>query len=397
MKDLVYLVKIDTKKNHNVFYKMIRQNDIFIIEYGRIGATPVVMKRPLFLWNETYEKKISEGYVDRTDMVTVKCQKETEYKEIEDEVINHFINYLLQCANIKLKENYNISYKDVSQKMIDSAQDILFSMANNPTLEYIRKKLPELYVVIPRKMKDVADSLPKDEAQIPDVLLAEQNLLDIMTAKVLDDVDRNEVSDERKTILEAYNLDISEVTDKEEISLIKKYLSNESMHMFRRAFRVKNKKTDDRFYQYMKKYGYTEKNIHYYYHGSVNENYWGLITQGQKLNPKAVITGKMFGYGLYYASRAKKSIQYTSLKGSYWKKGNLKTAYLAVYKVLYKNPLHVEVWKPQYETLTGNLLYPHDALFAHAGASLINDEIIVYHENQATLQYIIELGIEGGK
>lgn len=34
---------------------------------------------------------------------------------------------------------------------------------------------------------------------------------------------------------------------------------------------------------------------------------------------------------------------------------------------------------------------PHDALFAHAGTSLVNDEIIVYDERQVTLQYLIEL------
>ena len=84
-------------------------------------------------------------------------------------------------------------------------------------------------------------------------------------------------------------------------------------------------------------YDYSKDHIHYLFHGSRNENIWGLITEGQNLYPKAHITGKMFGYGLYYANRAKKSINYTSLKDSYWANGNSDVGYLAVYKVLYKN------------------------------------------------------------
>ena len=34
---------------------------------------------------------------------------------------------------------------------------------------------------------------------------------------------------------------------------------------------------------------------------------------------------------------------------------------------------------------------PHDALYAHAGYDLVNDEVIIYNEDQATLQYLIEL------
>lgn len=33
----------------------------------------------------------------------------------------------------------------------------------------------------------------------------------------------------------------------------------------------------------------------------------------------------------------------------------------------------------------------HDALFAHGGLDLINDEIIVYNEKQVSLCYMIEI------
>ena len=34
---------------------------------------------------------------------------------------------------------------------------------------------------------------------------------------------------------------------------------------------------------------------------------------------------------------------------------------------------------------------PHDAVYAHKGVILQNDEVIIFREEQATLQYIIEL------
>ena len=42
----------------------------------------------------------------------------------------------------------------------------------------------------------------------------------------------------------------------------------ESADKFARAFRVRNKKTDERFYQYMKDNAYSEKDIHYLYHAA---------------------------------------------------------------------------------------------------------------------------------
>lgn len=115
------------------------------------------------------------------------------------------------------------------------------------------------------------------------------------------------------------------------------------------------------------------------------------MSNGLNLNPKAQITGKMFGYGLYFATRAKKSINYTSLNGSYWTNGNSRNGYLAVYKVAYKNPLDVYSHKNEYKAYRKDSIGMHDALFAHKGDMLFNDELIVYDDRQTTIRYIIEL------
>ena len=112
---------------------------------------------------------------------------------------------------------------------------------------------------------------------------------------------------------------------------------------------------------------------------------------GLILNPNAPITGKMFGFGLYFANKAIKSVGYTSLTGSIWAKGSSKTGYLFVYKVAYKNAKHVQKWSHEMSGYTKKHIAPYDALFAHGGADLKNDEIIIYDEAQATIQYVIEL------
>lgn len=388
-KGFAYLVRMDVATNRNAYIKMIADNDIFTIEQGRVGATPFRRKRPMSVWNDTYEKYISDGYEDKTDLINVNISSDSDYDEIDSQTVRMFIDTLMKAADRMLEAKYSVTYEDVTGQMIDQAQDIIYKMSRDPSLANVNALLPELFKVIPRKMKIVEDELAA-EHNIQAVIQREQSLLDIMSSKVSQSKKGN--SKKGMTILDAYGLEVTEVTDEKEISVIKKHMASESSGLFRRAYRVKNKETDSRFYAYMKKYGYNNHNIHYFYHGSRTENFWGLITEGQKLNPKAHITGKMFGYGLYYASRAKKSINYTSLAGSYWANGHSKRGYLAVYKVLYRDPLDVYAWNSEMTSYTGKKISPHDALYAHAGQSLYNDEIIVYNEAQATLQYIIEIG-----
>ncbi len=135
----------------------------------------------------------------------------------------------------------------------------------------------------------------------------------------------------------------------------------------------------------------SDEDVSFLYHGSRNSNYYGLIANGPLLNPNAPVNGKMFGHGIYFANRAKKSINYTSLHNAVWTSGNSEQAFLAVYKVCFHNPKHVSEWKRKMTRYRKENITPHDAVFAHRGVDLINDEIIIYDEAQCTLQYIIEL------
>lgn len=215
----------------------------------------------------------------------------------------------------------------------------------------------------------------------------EYDLLDIMAARATSG--SSVTSSNNHTILEQLGLTIERIQPDSKVeSQIKRFMGTESNDKYVQAFRVRNKHTDDRFYKYMKDNNYSEQDIHYLYHGSRNENWYGLMKVGPLLAPEnVVITGKAFGRGIYFANRAKKSIGYSSLKGSYWTNGTASKGYLAVYKVLYHNPKYVQT-SGQY---TLHNIHPHDAVFAEKGKDLVNDEIIVFREEQVTLQYIIEI------
>lgn len=395
--NVTYLICVDACSNHNKFYKMIPCGDRFTVEYGRVGSTGIKRTYPIAQWNNKYHEKLGKGYVDQTHLhhdIVIE-ENEDGYKLIEDLSVKTFVSRLRKWANEKIKASYTISSKSVTEQMILEAQEIINSMTRIDNVWYFNQKLIELYKALPRKIKNIDDTLARDSSDFTSIIQNEQDLLEVMKSQVETDAIKSRIqncgnSTSSITILEAMGLDIRPCSE-EEIENIKSHLTDESAGHFKAAYRVINKKREEAFNNYVKQNHI--KNIKMFYHGSRNENIWSIITQGMSLNPKAIITGKMFGYGLYFAPRAKKSIKYTSLRGSYWAKGNSDTGILAVFKVAVGNSYHVDEWNSTYMSYREKDIHNHgaDSLYAHAGKSLVNDEVIVYNDAAVTLRYLIEL------
>lgn len=118
-----------------------------------------------------------------------------------------------------------------------------------------------------------------------------------------------------------------------------------------------------------------------------------IIKSGLQLNPDAVITGKMFGEGIYFAPSSMKSWNYTSFRGTSWAGGNSDIAFMGVYATAYGKPYDVSTWSRN--TAYNKLMIEQNGancLHAHAGTSLRNDEIIFYDEAACVLNYIVEFG-----
>lgn len=364
-----------TSTNHNKVYRMIPHGDTFEAEYGRVGASCQHASYSMSQWNKKYNEKIKKGYVDQTHLVQDLIQKEKPrgkdgYKEIENKVIAEIVQRLQDMAHQKIQANYKVSSQQVTQAMVDEAQKVIDKLMQREEVEDFNNTLLELFSVIPRKMGNVNDYLSRSKEDFARILKDEQDLLDVMRGQVVthtvqDEPDTNDVEEKQETILEAMGLEFEETTE-EDVRMIKSLLGD-CRDKFYRAWRVKNIKTQKRFDEFVNKEHISKNKL--LWHGSRNENWWSIINTGLVLRPtNAVITGKMFGYGIYYAPKARKSLGYTSISGSYDSK-----YYDFNYERLQK-------------TCPGA-----NCLHAHAGSMLRNDEIIVYKEEQCTIKYLVEL------
>lgn len=388
------LILVDADNNRNCEYIMVQENPRqFQAIAKRVSASDVIRRYPMSQWDNVYQKRLREGFIDRpgSQIMTVSGAK---HKEIEDDLVRDLVTFLIERSRKVIEENYTISYEAVTTEMVENAEKLISKISHTNNSDDFNEGLLNLFRTIPRKMSDVKEFLMKKEKDHQDfkkmrnhIISRERELLEVMRSQV--NTNKIENSPEH-TILEEMNCEIRECRP-DEYDGIKKHLSQRTAARMGKAFKVINKTTRDRFSKCMKDNGMSDKDIHYYYHGSKNMNYFGLITEGPKLNPDAPITGKMFGHGIYFADCADKSMGYTDIQGSRWAKGNSNRAYLAIYKVCYKNAQHVQKWHSYMPTLNKKKLAPYDALFAHGGVDLINNEVIVYDEAQVDIWALIEL------
>lgn len=353
-------------------------------------------------WERKLKEKCKEGYVDQTDLIRDLVVAgdggvKSEYRAIENPAIAEIVERLQLMAKKAIDANYNITVSKVTQAMVDEAQKILTELLSTDSVDRFNEKLLRLFTVIPRKMGKVKDYLAKSCKDYPLIIQTEQDLLDVMKGQVFqnrleDNQIKSDLSKNSVTILEAMGLTFEEC-GMEDVSLIKKLLEG-CAGKYHNAWRVMNSKTQEAFNEFCSAEKITDKKL--LWHGSRNENWWSIVNNGLALKPTdAVITGKMFGYGIYYASKARKSLGYTSLKGSYWSQGNSSSAFMAIMEVAYGKPYNVysfdhKYYKFDYETLQ-KVCPGANCLHAHAGSMLKNDEIVVYRENQMTIKYLVEL------
>lgn len=398
-----YLIMVTTA-NNNKYYNLFPEGDMFRVEYGRVDATKTTRTYPMSKWNAQISSKLKKGYQDVTDLKKDLVQEissanpESPYKEIENAAVRAIVEKLQAMARETIQKNYTVKASAVTQDMVDAAQKVIDALANNSaTVEEFNANLLKLFTVIPRKMGNVRDYLANKSEDFAQIISKEQDLLDVMRGQIYikqDDEPTETVEKKQQTILEELGL-VMEETTADDVAMIKT-LMNESAGKFRKAWRVTNLKTQDRFDKFVAENNIKDTRL--LFHGSRSENFWSIIKTGLVLRPtNAVITGKMFGYGCYYAPKCAKSIGYTSLSGSYWAHGGNNTAYMALFDVAYGTPYDVYNFDSKYYNLDYNRLQQFkpgaNCLHAHADRGMLrNDEIVVYKEEQMTIKYLIEIG-----
>ena len=120
------------------------------------------------------------------------------------------------------------------------------------------------------------------------------------------------------------------------------------------------------------------------FHGSRNENILGILKNGLKIKPHSAIhTGSMFGSAIYLADSSTKSANYC---WGFDSNGNNDEYFLLVCEAATGKI-------KEYEDCKTNLTKaPHgyNSVMGKKGRSLINNEYMVYNENQVKIKYIVE-------
>ena len=403
-----YLVMV-TENNNNKYYKMIPgSGGKWTAEYGRIGASCQRAEYSESKFYQKYNEKIRKGYADVTNLHTSVVEKVTEeavkYKDISDKDIACIIDTIFNWSANAIKEYYTVTSDDVSRVAINKAQYIINSLSSftEDQIWEFNKKLKELFQMIPRRMSDVSSNLAKKPSDFTSIIVREQALLDTMSGQVTSNANkvRSKTADTADqdlsdmTILEANGLTVTPCTE-EEKEEIKTKLDDRARVKFKNAWKVRNKETYENFQAYCKEHKITKRGQKLYYHGSRNQNYWNILIQGLKLHPGQEVqrSGAMFGHGLYFAPKASKSIGYTSINGSYWASGHENSSVLLVFRVAQGKKKDLKEFSPEVSRWTEKSCREagYDSVYAHAGKSLRNDEVIVYNDAACTVEYLIEL------
>ena len=389
---MIKLICVTPNNNNKYYYMEDLHNGSFKVSYGRVGASETVLTYPISLWDKKYSEKLKKGYIDVTEKIT--SVKKTGELDISDPDVKDLIQFLMSEAKQSIKRDYQISAESVTEEQIEEAQAIIDKISNYIQIEntlsstldvnVINNQLRILYSVIPRRMIDTRNYFLKasNTQFLYELLQSEQSRLDTLKSQV----NINQVSSDGITLDElGFTCELASEEDKD---IIRK--NTDFRLTNHRVFKISNKETEAVFNP-------DHIKTKLLYHGSRNENFLSILQTGLKIRPKGVqTTGSMFGDGIYAANKARKSIGYTSLRGSYWASGHSNRAYLAIFEFATGkewNLLDSQSWSGWMSRIDESQVKSKgcDSVFAKGGVDLRNDEYVVYNSNQCTIRYLIEL------
>ncbi|MCM1235913.1 MAG: hypothetical protein NC489_37960 [Ruminococcus flavefaciens] len=386
-------------------------NGTMKITEGRVGITvgrykPRVSYRPVSEWDMVYGARAARGYLatsthkmDKVEVKKGKADGGLDYAPVEDAKVQAIIEELARYQKQMFDASYTVRVDNISDEMIALGGKILKELASGyagMSLAEFNNKLKLLFAVIPRRMDKLSEHLAKHKADFAGIVVGEQDLFDIMVSQV-----RSEGGPKTcgKTILEANGMEMRQVTDDEEAYIRK--LLGDNAGKYIEAYRVVNRATEKDFGDFAELFGLEDGDgIEHLFHGTRNENVWSILTTGLKNRPPkdAVITGKAYGMGTYFAPDAIKSLGYTSRIGSKWANGTCSCGFLLICKVAvgpegtrYDGHFGCDTSlnAAKLEQIAPGALCTW-AKSRYSGFRM--DEVIVYQDSQSTVEYIVKMG-----
>ena len=197
--------------------------------------------------------------------------------------------------------------------------------------------------------------------------------------------------------MNALGTEIEVLDDLDEVRRIKKYIrtSKASNHRgmdvwkydVKTIFKVQIPEERTRYESKGKKKG----NIKEVFHGSKSSNCLSILKSGLYIPPANAphVCGRMMGRGAYFALSSSKSMNYSS---GFW--GGSRSKYNNIF--LFIADLALGRYYETYTSMPNGTPKGYDSIWAKAGRSLYNDELVTPNIEQQTIKYIIEL-TPGGK
>lgn len=408
---------------HNKCYVMGENKDGTIdVIWGKIGGTGT------FHHYERWEKDFDDlkyskelkGYQDKTALYVTRDapkdpQKDDDLscKPVPDPQVQELLTNLIEASRQFVKQNYTVKSEEVTQKMIDEADrdirilsDIADKKDKDPSALYrFNKALEKLFSDVPRAMSNnVSGYLAQTTADFGKLIQREVDMLDNLRAavKTVQLAQQASTDGKTQTVLEKYGLEMYRASYKQEDEITAHlgtdYGGKSVECRFVKAFVAENHQTRDRYEAYVKAKGIEPKQIKLFYHGSKVENWFSIFRQGMSLNPNALITGKMFGQGLYFAPDARKALNYMDTKSSCWNRGSTRdTGYISVSLVACGKaytPTHTlgsHFFERDLPAGCGCVYAPSKRKNGNLGYRLENDEYVVFNQDACTIKYLLEM------
>ena len=331
-----------------------------------------------------YEEKLAKGYEDKTNIYIDNKPASSEIsKTIHQDSSNNVDYSVADALFMKLLRHAKHMIEKtcasvmITNGMITESKRLLGLLYNTKNIDEFNKVLKELLSVCPRKVWKVEELLASSSNQIPSIIQREEDL--VMAMQV---VTGNQEKNSSFNNFSKYGISVS-MASEEKKKKIMELLDPDLRKKVTNIYRIKASKQEKKFKTYLKERNISE--IKSLWHGSRNENWLSIVENSLSLNPNAVITGKMFGNGIYFAPNSLKSWGYTS--GGYWtREMSSPTRFMGLYATAYGKPLNVSSPGQYNESKIGH----HGCVHAHAGSYLRNDEIIFYNEAAMLLTYLVE-------
>lgn len=352
-----YFIKVEPNANNNKYYEMREEGGSIKVRYGRVDSTETTRSYPSYQWDHVYSTRISHGYTDKTELKATAAQGTftNPFNGYAGQVFERLVN----AAQATLDRNYEAGIK-VTQAMLISAQNLIDKLLAADNIGYANELLVDLYMTIPRKMRNVRDHIAKDVTQLHQIIGEEQDLLDTMSASV-----ETSAASQSTTypfvLAEATPVDygyVSTLWSGQHRGLVKVTRTNEPE---------------------------MPTGVRLLWHGSGESNWYHILREGLRIRPAtAYLTGAAFGNGIYFADYYQKSKNYC--RGGRW---------IAICEVYLGNMLRYawgdnEVGAMNWEKLRRKGDY-HSVMGDAAQGRLLHNEYIVYQTNQQRIKYLMEV------